>query len=87
LACYPIGWLDRSLLPTLAHPDGTIITDLHLRFLTSGSRQWAPVFRELDRSCTMRTQIIISSADVEKLKQKARKQKKDSGTPHHEALD
>ena len=35
----------------------------------------------------MRTQIIISSADVEKLKQKARKLKKDSGTPHHEALD
>lgn len=35
----------------------------------------------------MRTQIIISSADVEKLKQKARRLKKDSGTPHHEALD
>ena len=35
----------------------------------------------------MRTQIIISSADVEKLKQKARKLKKDSGTPHHESLD
>lgn len=35
----------------------------------------------------MRPQIIISSADVEKLKQKARKLKKDGGTPHHEALD
>ncbi|HRI90358.1 MAG TPA: hypothetical protein PLS93_01745 [Accumulibacter sp.] len=35
----------------------------------------------------MRTQIVISSADVEKLKQRARKLKKDSGTPHHEALD
>jgi hypothetical protein len=35
----------------------------------------------------MHTQIIISSANVEKLKQKARKLKKDSGTPHHEALD
>lgn len=35
----------------------------------------------------MRTQIIISSASVEKLKQRARKLKKDSGTPHHEALN
>lgn len=35
----------------------------------------------------MRTQIIISSTDVEKLKQKARKLKKDSGISHHEALD
>jgi len=35
----------------------------------------------------MRTQIIISSANVEKLKQKARKIKKDSGIPHHEALN
>lgn len=35
----------------------------------------------------MRTQIIISSASVEKLKQKARKLKKERGIPHHEALD
>lgn len=35
----------------------------------------------------MRTQIIISSANVEKLKQKARKLKKDNGVPLHEALD
>lgn len=35
----------------------------------------------------MRTQIIITSATVEKLKQKARKLKKDQGIPHHEALD
>lgn len=35
----------------------------------------------------MRTQTIITSATVEKLKQKARKLKKDQGVPHHEALD
>ena len=35
----------------------------------------------------MHTQIIITSATVEKLKQKARKLKKDRGIPHHEALD
>jgi len=35
----------------------------------------------------MRTQFIVSSANVERLKQKARKLKKDSGIPHHEALD
>lgn len=35
----------------------------------------------------MRTQIIISSSEVEKLKQKARKLKNDSGIPHHQALD
>lgn len=35
----------------------------------------------------MRTQSIISSADVEKLKQSARKLKKSSGIFHHEALD
>jgi len=35
----------------------------------------------------MRTQFIISSTDVEHLKQQARKLKKDSGIPHHEALD
>lgn len=35
----------------------------------------------------MRTQIIITSATVEKLKQKARKLKKDNGIPHHDALD
>lgn len=35
----------------------------------------------------MRTQIIITSATVEKLKQKARKLKKDQGIPHHDALD
>lgn len=35
----------------------------------------------------MRTQIIITSASVEKLKQKARKLKKDQGISHHEALD
>ena len=35
----------------------------------------------------MRTKIIISSTDVEKLKQKARKLRKDSGISHHDALD
>ena len=35
----------------------------------------------------MRTQIIITSASVEKLKQKARKLKRESGISHHEALD
>lgn len=35
----------------------------------------------------MRTQIIISTSEVEKLKQKARNLKKVSGTPHHVALD
>lgn len=35
----------------------------------------------------MRTQIIITSATVEKLKQKARKLKRDQSITHHEALD
>lgn len=35
----------------------------------------------------MRPQILIKSADVEKLKQQARKLKKESGVSHHEALD
>jgi hypothetical protein len=35
----------------------------------------------------MRTQIIITSASVENLKQKARKLKRESGISHHEALD
>lgn len=35
----------------------------------------------------MRTQIIITSTAVEKLKQKARKIKKQQGISHHEALD
>lgn len=35
----------------------------------------------------MQRQILIDSASVEKLKQKARKLKKDSGMPHHQALD
>lgn len=35
----------------------------------------------------MRTQIIISATNVEKLKQKARKLKKGSGIPHNEALN
>ncbi len=35
----------------------------------------------------MHTQYIIASADVEKLKQKARKLKRDSGISHHDALD
>ncbi|MDP2431808.1 MAG: hypothetical protein Q8O33_07235 [Pseudomonadota bacterium] len=35
----------------------------------------------------MHTQYIIASADVERLKQKARKLKRDSGISHHDALD
>lgn len=35
----------------------------------------------------MHTQFIIASADVEKLKQQARKLKRDTGISHHEALD
>ncbi|TVT57570.1 MAG: hypothetical protein FHK80_08650 [Azoarcus sp. PHD] len=35
----------------------------------------------------MRTQIIISSKTVEKLKQNARRLKKEDGISHHEALD
>ena len=35
----------------------------------------------------MHTQYIITSADVERLKQKARKLKRDTGISHHEALD
>ena len=35
----------------------------------------------------MRTQIIITSASVEKLKQKARKLKRERSISHHEALD
>lgn len=35
----------------------------------------------------MRVQYLISSADVEKLKQNARRLKKETGIPHHEALD
>jgi hypothetical protein len=35
----------------------------------------------------MHTQIIISAANVEKLKQKARNLKRDNGISHHEALD
>jgi len=35
----------------------------------------------------MRPQILIASSDVEKLKQRARKLKRESGISHHEALD
>lgn len=35
----------------------------------------------------MRVQYLISSADVEKLKQDARRLKKETGVQHHEALD
>ena len=35
----------------------------------------------------MRSQILIKSSDVEKLKQGARQLKRKSGIPHHEALD
>ncbi len=35
----------------------------------------------------MRPQILITSSDVEKLKQRARKLKRESGILHREALD
>lgn len=35
----------------------------------------------------MRHQFLITTADVEKLRQKARKHKRESGVSHHEALD
>jgi len=84
---------DRDLLPTLANPDGAILTLFYVEQSVKISAV-GTVFH-LTGKPTMPAEFTLSNGltfclttkEVEQLKQKARALKKEFGIPHHQALD